>query len=57
LSFAIVPLVMFTSDPKRMGKFANGPWLKAAGWGATALIIVLNLYLICQAVGLCSGKS
>src|SRR5207253_79127 len=33
LPFAIFPLVMFTSDPSKMGPFANPGWLKALAWG------------------------
>ncbi len=29
LSFAVIPLVIFTSDPKRMGVFVNPRWLSA----------------------------
>src|SRR4029434_11099777 len=28
LSFAVIPLVMFTSDRKKMGDFVNPSWLK-----------------------------
>ena len=28
LSFAVFPLVMFTSDRAKMGEFVNPPWLK-----------------------------
>ena len=48
LSFAVVPLVMFTSDRRMMGRFANGPWLKAAAWIVAALIAVLNAYGLWQ---------
>jgi manganese transport protein len=57
LMFAIVPLIWFTSDPKRMGPFVNKPWTRTAGWIAAALVISLNLFLICQAVGLCTKRS
>src|SRR6266566_2622663 len=29
LSFAVFPLVMFTSDRRKMGEFVNAPWLRA----------------------------
>jgi manganese transport protein len=29
LSFAVIPLVMFTSDKKKMGEFVNSVWTKA----------------------------
>jgi len=46
LSFAVVPLVQFTSSRKKMGEFANRPWLSALAWVITALIVVLNAYLL-----------
>ncbi len=48
LSFAVVPLVMFTSDRKLMGEFVNPPWLKALSWSTAALIAGLNLWLLVQ---------
>jgi manganese transport protein len=46
LPFAVVPLVAFTNDRALMGSFANGPWLKAAAWTVSAIIIVLNIKLL-----------
>jgi manganese transport protein len=46
LSFAVVPLVQFTSDKVKMGRFVNPAWLKAAAWALTAAIVVLNGYLL-----------
>jgi len=46
LSFATVPLVLFTSDKRKMGRFANKPWLAALAWAVTAVIAVLNTYLL-----------
>lgn len=46
LPFAVVPLVMFTSDPEKMGAFANPRWLKVTAWGISAIIIALNLTLL-----------
>jgi manganese transport protein len=46
LPFAVVPLVQFTSDREKMGRFANPLWLKVAGWTIAAAIIVLNLTLL-----------
>jgi manganese transport protein len=42
LSFAVIPLVIFTSDRKRMGEFTNAPWLKALSWTTAVLIAGLN---------------
>src|SRR5579872_3863728 len=47
LSFAVVPLVLFTSDRVKMGEFVNPLWLKLLAWAAAALILVLNVkYLL-----------
>jgi manganese transport protein len=42
LSFAVIPLVIFTGNRKRMGEFTNAPWLKALSWTTAALIAGLN---------------
>ncbi|HSF48652.1 MAG TPA: Nramp family divalent metal transporter [Burkholderiales bacterium] len=49
LSFAVFPLVMFTSDRKKMGEFVNPPWRKALAWGVAVLIATLNAWLLLQA--------
>jgi len=46
LPFAIIPLVYFTSDKRRMGAFANNRWLAAAAWIIAAMIVGLNLWLL-----------
>ncbi len=46
LSFAVVPLVLFTSDKVKMGEFVNAPWLKWLAWTISAVIISLNGYLL-----------
>jgi len=43
LAFAVIPLVIFTSDPRKMGKFVNPLWVKVLAWGTTGIIVVLNL--------------
>lgn len=48
LSFAVVPLVMFTSDKKKMGRFVNAFWLKCLAAIVTVIIVCLNLYLLWQ---------
>ncbi len=49
LSFAVVPLVMFTSDKQKMGEFVNAGWLKALSWTVAAFIALLNAWLLFQA--------
>ncbi len=50
LPFAVIPLVMFTSDKKSMGAFANKLWLKIISWIIAGVIVVLNVYLIIQTI-------
>src|SRR5215469_171536 len=42
LSFAVIPLVMFTSDRKKMGEFVNAPWVKGLSCATAILIAGLN---------------
>jgi manganese transport protein len=42
LPFAIVPLVRFTSDRRRMGEFANGGWLKTLAWTCGLIVVGMN---------------
>ncbi len=46
LSFAVIPLVIFTSDKKKMGEFVNPVWLKVLAWSIAIIIAALNVYLI-----------
>src|SRR6185437_13677735 len=45
LPFAVIPLVHFTGDRKRMGPFANGLWLQLGSWACAAFIVILNVWL------------
>ena len=48
LSFAVFPLVQFTSDRRKMGPFANGRLLKFTGYFVAFLIAILNAWLLIQ---------
>jgi manganese transport protein len=48
LSFAVIPLVWFTSEKKKMGGFVNPPWIKWLAWVVTIIIVALNGYLLVQ---------
>ena len=48
LSFAVFPLVKFTSERAKMGEFVNKPWLKVTAWGVALVIAVLNGWLLVQ---------
>jgi manganese transport protein len=43
LSFAVIPLVLFTSDRRKMGEFVNPLWIKTLAWSTAAVIVVLNV--------------
>ncbi|HEX2978032.1 MAG TPA: Nramp family divalent metal transporter [Candidatus Babeliales bacterium] len=52
LGFAIIPLIMFTSDRKKMGPHVNSRLITILAWLSAALIIGLNCkYLFDLAVG------
>ncbi len=44
LPFAMFPLLHFTSSGRRMGRWKNGWFLLATGWGSAVLITALDLY-------------
>jgi manganese transport protein len=46
LSFAVVPLVLFTNNKLKMGAFVNPFWMKLVSWAVAVLIIGLNGYLL-----------
>ena len=50
LPFAVIPLIHFTSDRRRMGEFANSLWVRILAWTVTAIIVGLNLWLAKQVV-------
>jgi manganese transport protein len=46
LSFAVVPLVIFTGNRKRMGEFVNAPWVKGLAWATAVTIAGLNGWFV-----------
>lgn len=50
LSFAVVPLIVFTGDKNKMGQFVNSPVLKLSSWAVALVIISLNAYLFLRIV-------
>ena len=46
LGFAIIPLIHFVSDNKKMQGFAIGPWTKTAAWVIALTIVSLNAKLV-----------
>lgn len=51
IPFAMIPLVRYASSRALMGRFANAPWLRIAGWTSAGLITVLNVLLIVLVAG------
>jgi manganese transport protein len=51
LSFAVFPLVMFTSDRAKMGTFVNPLWLKVLAYLVAFVIAALNAYLLVRTIG------
>lgn len=48
LSFAVVPLVIFTSEKAKMGVFVNPRWLKVLAWSVAGVIGSLNAWLLVE---------
>ena len=48
LSFAVFPLVRFTSDKVKMGQFVNPMWLKVLAYVVASVIAGLNIWLLLQ---------
>jgi manganese transport protein len=46
LSFAVVPLVIFTGDSQKMGEFANPKYIQITAWLVATIIIGLNVFLL-----------
>ncbi len=46
LPFAIIPLIHFVSDKRRMGRFAAGGWTTTGAWLIALVIVLLNLALV-----------
>nr|WP_228119748.1 Nramp family divalent metal transporter [Gluconobacter kanchanaburiensis] len=46
LPFAVIPLVMFVSDRKKMGEFTISMPIRLLSWGVAALILLLNFKLL-----------
>lgn len=50
LGFAVIPLIHFTSDRKKMGNFSIGIWTKMAAWASAAIIVGLNGKLVYEQI-------
>jgi manganese transport protein len=52
LSFAVIPLVAFTGEHRKMGQFTAPIWLKSLAWLTAAIIVVLNVKYLADWSGL-----
>jgi manganese transport protein len=52
LSFAVIPLILFTSDRRKMGQFVNSAWLNTLAWLVAVVIVCLNAKLLADTFGL-----
>jgi manganese transport protein len=50
LPFAVIPLVRFVSDRRKMGQFAIAKWVAAIAWIVAGVIVVLNVKLLADAL-------
>jgi manganese transport protein len=50
LPFAIIPLLQFTNDSKRMGEFTSGWKIRVAGWITAVVVLGLNIWLAAQTI-------
>jgi manganese transport protein len=48
LPFAVFPLVLFTQDRAKMGRFVSSTWVRALAWPVAVLIALLNVWLLYQ---------
>jgi manganese transport protein len=48
LPFAVIPLILFTSNSSLMGKFANPRWLQGISWLVAIVLVGLNVWLLGQ---------
>jgi manganese transport protein len=56
LSFAVIPLILFTSDRRKMGEFVNTLWLKILAWLVAAVIVILNVKFLLDFIGVTGAK-
>ncbi len=51
LSFAVIPLIHFTSNRRNMGVFATPLWGRVLAWTTAAVIVALNGKLVLDQIG------
>ena len=56
LAFAVIPLIIFTGDRKKMGEFVNSWGMKILAWACAGLIVILNIKYITDYIGLTGAR-
>jgi manganese transport protein len=56
LSFAVIPLILFTSDRRKMGEFVNALWMKILAWLVAAVIVILNVKFLLDYFGVTGAQ-
>jgi manganese transport protein len=46
LPFAVIPLIRYTSDKTKMGRFASPPWVVRLAWLTALVILALNVMMV-----------
>lgn len=46
LPISIIPLTIYTSNEKLMGRFVNPKWMKYLAWGIAIVLTILNMFLV-----------
>ena len=57
LSFAVIPLILFTSDRRKMGEFTISRWLKILAWLTAGIIVSLNVKYLLDFTGVTAWLS
>ena len=52
LAFAVIPLIVFNSDRKKMGQFSNSWWINVLSWATAGIIVLLNAKYLSDFCGL-----
>ena len=52
LSFAVIPLILFTSSRAKMGEFVIPLWMKTLAWLTAGIIVILNVKYLADFSGL-----
>ncbi|MDF3023707.1 MAG: divalent metal cation transporter [Alphaproteobacteria bacterium] len=50
LPFAVIPLIKFVSDKKKMGALVIPTWLKTITWAIASVIVALNVKLLIETI-------